>query len=154
MHFGDATNTSFTQDSVVPPIQGQGILDPEWAAISACVFCVVCAGLNIACIVVYQHSKGRQGWMVTEEQQRIEYRLTIYAFVTFAAQLLMAVCMLDIYVSVVIKSDFLFFASYNQMPLVNVREWRVKFYFASKYWIVAGHLHDRDPGLDGAVGQS
>lgn len=119
VHYSDAINTSFTEDGI-PDAYVFVIFDPEWAAVSACLFCVVCAGLNIACIVVYRRSKGGQGSMVEERQRRVEFRLTVFAFITFAAQLLMALCMFDIYVSVVINSDFLFFSSYNQTPLVNV----------------------------------
>jgi len=53
-------------------------------------------------------------------ERKIENRLTVYAFVTFVAQVLMAVCMINIYISINIFSNFLFFATYNQTPLVNV----------------------------------
>ena len=93
------------------------------------VFCLVCAAINIACIVAYQRIKNRQVSRMTGkkvassqsvEERRIENRLTVYAFVTFAAQVLMAVCILDIYVGVITNNDFIYFSSYNQLPLVNV----------------------------------
>jgi len=60
---------------------------------------------------------------LSAEVRRIENRLTVYAFVTFVAQVLMSVCMIDIYISVLLNSYFLFFATYNQTPLLNVGCW-------------------------------
>jgi len=130
-------NTTFTLATLVPPEQLASFddgYDSRWAAISALVFCLVCAAVNIACIVAYQRVKRHQVTKMTGDSsvtgivapsqsvpnRGIESRLTIYAFLTFAAHLLMAVCMLDVYISVLLKNDFLFFATVNQMPLVQV----------------------------------
>lgn len=123
-------NTTFTQVILSPPgqVADDGSYDSRWAAISAVVFCLVCAVINIACLVVYHRVKSRQVSVMTgetafgqnAEKRKMEFRLTVYAFVTFVAHVLMAVCMINIYVSVLVDNDFLFFATYNQTPLGSV----------------------------------
>jgi len=130
VHYSTETNTSFTED--ICPTSPNGD-DSYYAAVLGALFCLVCAGLNIACLVVYHHKRSvsvalmegngtaqRAYSQQSIEQRRVESRLTAYAVLTFLAQLLHAACMILIYLSIVFRSDFLFFATFNQIPLVTV----------------------------------
>jgi len=129
VHYSDGSNTTFSEDVLLPAGSPDlDSFDPRAAGYSSALFCVVCAAINIACVVLYRRIKSRQTSKMTceptynqnFEERGIQYRLAVYAFVTFLAQLLMAIVMLNIYISVVVNSDFFFFLHVNQLPLVNV----------------------------------
>ncbi|KAI1698426.1 serpentine type 7TM GPCR chemoreceptor srv domain-containing protein [Ditylenchus destructor] len=66
---------------------------PNIAAIAGIVFCVCCLVLNIATIVIYRLNQRRIMALGSgkEKENRVEYRLTLYALITFAAQFLLAI---------------------------------------------------------------
>jgi len=107
--------------------------DSYYSALSAFIFCGVCAAVNIATIVVYRTMCGMKTWTAqtsTMSNRATEKRLTIYAVLTFLAQLTMAMLMAFIYYGSMIPlfvqniadwdGETLFFASFNQYPLLNV----------------------------------
>ncbi|KAI1708707.1 serpentine type 7TM GPCR chemoreceptor srv domain-containing protein [Ditylenchus destructor] len=95
-------------------------------AISAVLFCVICGFLNILTIYVY-HKNNRKYAMLggtimnkaKEDERKMESRLTIYAFVTFVAQLCMAIYNILIYITSNTALDTLFLATFNQYGWVN-----------------------------------
>ncbi|KAI1726038.1 srg family chemoreceptor domain-containing protein [Ditylenchus destructor] len=101
-----------------------------YAAISSILFCILCGAINIATIALYNRSKIRAPsplGVTRIEDARIESRLTIYAVITFLAQLCMGIYMIIIYITgtrmdwlpSVSGVDDLFFATINQMPWIN-----------------------------------
>ncbi|KAI1696349.1 srg family chemoreceptor domain-containing protein [Ditylenchus destructor] len=66
---------------------------PNIAAIAGIVFCVFCLVLNIATIVIYRlnHRRIMALGSGKEKEYRVEYRLTLYALITFAAEFLLAI---------------------------------------------------------------
>ncbi|KAI1696095.1 serpentine type 7TM GPCR chemoreceptor srv domain-containing protein [Ditylenchus destructor] len=95
------------------------ISNSTYAAASAIIFCAVCAILNIATLVAYTRQKisGKHisGQM---EDQRVEMRLTMYAFLTFVAQLGMAIFMILLSVGTA-SSRYLISATLNQLPWLS-----------------------------------
>ncbi|KAI1702463.1 srg family chemoreceptor domain-containing protein [Ditylenchus destructor] len=59
------------------------------AAVSAVIFSVLCGMLNLVIVILYRRSRNPQT-MARMVEQQVESRLTIYAIVTFIAQLSMA----------------------------------------------------------------
>ncbi|KAI1700610.1 srg family chemoreceptor domain-containing protein [Ditylenchus destructor] len=110
------------------------VSDSWLAAVSAILFLAVCGLLNIATIVAYRWSKRKYATVrktteVTKnahaiEEEKIETRLHIYAFVTFLGQLLMCTFLIMIYETAMIFDPLdnrfvLFFATLNQLPWVS-----------------------------------
>ncbi|KAI1694349.1 srg family chemoreceptor domain-containing protein [Ditylenchus destructor] len=94
------------------------------SAMSAIVFCVICVLLNIATIFVYNvTSRSRMALSdAGRAEQKIELRLTVYAIVTFIAQLFYAICMTLMHVACCVLGegwDRLFFSAFYQLPWVN-----------------------------------
>lgn len=128
---GPETFTSITNITGVADPSAFGN-DSYYSALSAFIFLGVCAVINIATVVVYRcvSSKFPADASITNNRAT-ERRLTIYAVLTFFAQLAMAMLMAFIYYGSAIPllvqnladwdGEALFFASFNQYPLVNVR---------------------------------
>ncbi|KAI1698389.1 srg family chemoreceptor domain-containing protein [Ditylenchus destructor] len=94
------------------------------SAISSIVFCGICGFLNIATIIAYNAtSESRMALSdARRAEQRIELRLTVYAIITFIAQLFFAICMTLIHVACCVLGegwDRLFFSAFYQLPWVN-----------------------------------
>ncbi|KAI1712957.1 srg family chemoreceptor domain-containing protein [Ditylenchus destructor] len=68
------------------------------AAVSAVIFSVLCGVLNFVIVILYRRSRNPQT-MARMVEQQLESRLTIYAIVTFIAQLSMALYWIIVYVS-------------------------------------------------------
>ncbi|KAI1700654.1 srg family chemoreceptor domain-containing protein [Ditylenchus destructor] len=92
--------------------------------ISAVAFCGICGFLNVATIIVYNATSENRMTLsdARRAEQRIELRLTVYAIVTFVAQLFYAIWMTLIHVACCILGagwDYLFLSTFNQLPWVN-----------------------------------
>ncbi|KAI1707000.1 srg family chemoreceptor domain-containing protein [Ditylenchus destructor] len=94
------------------------------SAVSASAFCVICGALNL--ITVYLHRKSMQSQphlkldSAKRRNQKVESRLTIYAFVTFTAQFIMAIYSIFIYLAAnTATRDHMFLAVANQFSWVN-----------------------------------
>ncbi|KAI1709881.1 serpentine type 7TM GPCR chemoreceptor srv domain-containing protein [Ditylenchus destructor] len=82
------------------------------SAWSASLFALICGVLNVITIVLYRKSKHSQVNLTMTKENKMESRLTIYAFITFMAQLSMAAYYILIYLaSWLFYSDFHFFLS-------------------------------------------
>ncbi|KAI1700609.1 hypothetical protein Ddc_18010 [Ditylenchus destructor] len=110
------------------------ISDSWFAAVTAIGFLIVCGLLNIATIVAYKWSKRKYEAMRKAtgasksanvmEEEKIEKRLHIYAFVTFLGQLLMCLFLIIIYKCAMVfdpndPRSTLFLATFNQLGWVS-----------------------------------
>ncbi|KAI1706065.1 srg family chemoreceptor domain-containing protein [Ditylenchus destructor] len=100
------------------------------AAFSAVLFCGICGVLNILTVIFYRRSarqldlRGnawKQDQKIYRMQQKIESRLTVYAIITFMAQMCMAIMQIMIYLTTSdsFASDTWFLATINQSCWVN-----------------------------------
>ncbi|KAI1709106.1 serpentine type 7TM GPCR chemoreceptor srv domain-containing protein [Ditylenchus destructor] len=89
------------------------------AAVSAIIFLLICGIINICTLLAYANQKSKNDAVnsLRKEEQKIELRLTIYAFLTFLAQLWMAIFM--IIMSISASRPILFLATFNQLPWLN-----------------------------------
>ncbi|KAI1699867.1 srg family chemoreceptor domain-containing protein [Ditylenchus destructor] len=115
-------NLTFTVDIDFKP--NRTYIPPAYiAAMSGLLFVVLCGVLNVLIIILYRRNRRNMshGSVSVSKlaEQKIEYRLTIYALVTFLAQLSMAIYYILIYVaSRLFRSEVHFFLS-----LVNQFSW-------------------------------
>lgn len=113
-------------------------MDSYRAAVAAIVFCAICVAINVATVVAYRvyatstTAATAADGTAMEQNHRIERRLTLYAFWTFAAQLVVAADMVCIALN---TNDALFFAAYNQRPLLSVSQGRREKVGAVNNWI-------------------
>ncbi|KAI1696378.1 serpentine type 7TM GPCR chemoreceptor srv domain-containing protein [Ditylenchus destructor] len=116
-----ADNWSFTLD--FPKEEGQTYVNSlYYAAISATSFCIICGTLNITALYLFRKPKEEITTASAARHIRrdIESRLTIYAFVTFLAQLFNSIYYILVYISAMSTiRDNLFLATLNQFPWVN-----------------------------------
>ncbi|KAI1719879.1 srg family chemoreceptor domain-containing protein [Ditylenchus destructor] len=120
-------NTTFTLDYYRET--GKTYLKSSYiSAISAISFCIVCGILNCLTVFFYRRANKQQLRAPSNlsarnmEEQKIEMRLTIYAVITFLAQLCMAIYMLTIYISSSTGPwalDNVFYAALNQFCWIN-----------------------------------
>ncbi|KAI1707648.1 srg family chemoreceptor domain-containing protein [Ditylenchus destructor] len=94
------------------------------AWISSVAFCGICGFMNVATIIAYNATSDNRTTLsdARKAEQRIERRLTVYAIVTFLAQLCYAIWMTLIHVACCILGagwDQLFLSTFNQLPWVN-----------------------------------
>ncbi|KAI1696379.1 srg family chemoreceptor domain-containing protein [Ditylenchus destructor] len=116
-----ADNWTYTLDFY--KVQGKTYINSVYyAAVSAISFCLICGALNLLTLFLYRRSNKRREHSTDTArnmQREIESRLTIYAFVTFAAQLFYSLFWILAYSSTMIASrDNIFLATINQGPWV------------------------------------
>ncbi|KAI1705628.1 srg family chemoreceptor domain-containing protein [Ditylenchus destructor] len=121
-------NSTFTLD-FHQPNAGSVLTDLNSAptllsAISSIAFCGICGLLNIATIIAYNATSESRMTLsdARKAEARIELRLTVYAIITFIAQLFFAICMTLIHVACCVLGegwDRLFFSAFYQLPWVN-----------------------------------
>ncbi|KAI1721953.1 srg family chemoreceptor domain-containing protein [Ditylenchus destructor] len=93
---------------------------PYIAAVCSVIFCIASLILNLASILVYKYKKKFRVNPVGLEEQKVELRLTIYALITFLAQLLLAIYTILISIaSSNLEVYNLFLITFNQMPWIN-----------------------------------
>ncbi|KAI1704781.1 serpentine type 7TM GPCR chemoreceptor srv domain-containing protein [Ditylenchus destructor] len=108
-------NDNVTFTLFITPRQDRTYIQSSYvAAVSGLLFGIICGLLNIITILLYRKSRNAQEYMSAAKlaQQKVESRLTIYAIITFIAQLSMAAYYILIYVaSWLFQSEFNFFLS-------------------------------------------
>ncbi|KAI1701445.1 srg family chemoreceptor domain-containing protein [Ditylenchus destructor] len=117
-----ADNYTFTM--YYEQLAGYYYLEPSMiSAVSAVLFCIICGGLNIATVVIYNsNAYGKTIIYTNQKQQKMESRLTVYAIITFLAHLCMALYMIAICLfCCYLGEDFfpMFLTTFNQMPWVS-----------------------------------
>ncbi|KAI1705831.1 serpentine type 7TM GPCR chemoreceptor srv domain-containing protein [Ditylenchus destructor] len=72
------------------------------AGVSGFLFCGICGVLNILTLIMYHRGKN-VGLSATanrsEQERKVESRLTVYAFITFAVQFCMSLLMIAFYIA-------------------------------------------------------
>ncbi|KAI1701223.1 srg family chemoreceptor domain-containing protein [Ditylenchus destructor] len=115
-------NWTFTFDFHRDP-EKQYLKSVYISGVSGFLFCGICGVLNFLTIVLYRKTTKSVYAQHNHSQDQVESRLTLYAFITFAAQLVMSIIMILLYVTSISSIPFLyntiFLAVFNHMVWIG-----------------------------------